>query len=126
MLHVIIVSFDTLTFKSNQNDDTDINDTYAKQTISIKPQKNKTMKTIEFEVHTRKSLPLDIQIEITRKYPVHSHHLIESKKIRLKYTYISTNIINEKEYCNFLKKYLTKKYTTYSSSCSVEIINHKV
>jgi hypothetical protein len=83
------------------------------------------MKTIEFEVHTRKNHPIDIPIEITRKYPVQSHYLIESKKIPLIYTYISTNSINEKEYSNYLIKYLKEKYTNLSTSCRVEIINHK-
>jgi hypothetical protein len=83
------------------------------------------MNTIEFKVHTRKKHPIDIPIEITRKYPVHSHQLIESEKTQLIYTYISTNNINEKEYSIYLKEYLTEKYTNLLTSCRVEIINHK-
>ncbi|MDX1828765.1 MAG: hypothetical protein R3342_04380 [Lutibacter sp.] len=60
------------------------------------------MKQIIFEVTKYKKTKIYFPIDITRKYPVHSHYLLQQAKNKVVYKYDPASNLNEEEY----KKYL--------------------
>ena len=72
-----------------------------------------------FKIVQQEPLEIDLSIEQQRKYPVHSHFLTQAAETVLIYKYKPDKKLDEKEYIEFLKSYLKKKYNAYSVTAGV-------
>jgi len=80
------------------------------------------MKQIVFQIRRQKKIVLDFSIKTTRKYPIHTHYLLEDEKKTVIYKYEPASSLNETAYLKYLKNYLSEKYNTNLISVSVEEI----
>jgi len=83
------------------------------------------MKNLIFEITKHNRASIDIPLNFSRKFPIHSHNLIEIEKFKIVYEYDPSSSLNEGKYANYLIKYLTEKHTSNSTSCYVKLINNK-
>ena len=72
------------------------------------------MKHLIFKVVIKKPIDIDFDINFIRKYPVHSHFLIEEQEKTIVYKYEPTKSLDEEKYIEALTNYLKQKYKAYS------------
>ncbi|WP_111708936.1 hypothetical protein [Lutibacter citreus] len=81
------------------------------------------MEKIKFKITRFTEIPIEIPLENQRKFPIHSHYL---KRIDISYKiyeYLPTKHLNEKNYKEYMVKYLSEKLTTNKTSVEIEVIN---
>ena len=78
------------------------------------------MEQFIFEIATEKQVEKRWSIDIARKYPVHEDYLLEQHIKTVVYKFKPTKGLDKPDYIEYLKKYLTKEY----SSSSVVCLNH--
>lgn len=74
----------------------------------------RNQKHIMFDITVQKKVPINIPLEVQRKYPVHSDHMMEFEKKVVVYRYIPDPKCNEQEYIGYLMRFLKKKYNAFS------------
>jgi len=81
------------------------------------------MKQLKFKITIQKKLPIDLDINSIRKFPVHNHKLFETKTKVVIYEYEPMKNLNETEYLIFLFKTLKNKFNTPEITSTIELLN---
>ena len=68
------------------------------------------MKTVQFKIHYKEELPLDLSIEEIRKFPIYSHHLFCKKILVLIHQYKIAGGVSEEKYIESLENKFKLKY----------------
>ncbi len=72
------------------------------------------MKTATFTIQYEVEIPLDLPIEMIRKYPTNSTFLYEQKEVIITLKFRPTQNLNEEKYIEYLKQKFKKEYNATS------------
>lgn len=74
------------------------------------------MKTILFKIITLNPIPIEIPIEIMRKYPTNEHYLKLGKEVIVTYSFDTRQLTQQQQdkYVKWMENHLKRKYKAYS------------
>lgn len=78
------------------------------------------MKTVTFNIQYQVEKPLDLSIEVMRKYPTNSTFLYEQKEVVITLKFKPTPKLNEEKYIEYLKQKFKKEYNATSIQITIK------
>jgi len=72
------------------------------------------MQTLIFKVIQQQPVDIDFNIDTIRKFPIHSHFMVEVQEKIIIYKFDPTKTCDLEQYKTFLCNYLKEKYKAYS------------